>query len=128
MRLASTGTKSARHSPMLLRFNPVAALSFVAVTLVDDVLKDPTVFFNCSDRSHVIVVAGHQDAANTELLPGDLDSQRRIIVASLPAEFRKDQPSQYAPPSRSRNALSEWRIDHPTIVAATNAKTKVDAT
>jgi hypothetical protein len=29
---------------MLLRFNPVAALSFVAVTLVDDVLKDPTVF------------------------------------------------------------------------------------
>ena len=44
MQLDYTDTKSARHSPMLLRFNPVTALSFVAVTLVDDVLKDPTVF------------------------------------------------------------------------------------
>lgn len=91
MQLDYTDTKSARHSPMLLRFKLVAALSFVAVTLVDDVLKDPTVFFNCSDRTHVIVVAGHQDAANTELLPGDLDSQPEDHSSiALPAEFRND--------------------------------------
>lgn len=86
--------ESVEHSTVgatLARFNPVAALWLVKVRAGDNVLQNATVLFDRSDRTDVVVVAGHQDALDTELVAGDLDGQTedRSCVAQ-PTELWND--------------------------------------
>ncbi len=49
-------------------FNPVTYNRFREIRSVDNVLKDATVPFDRSDRADIVIVAGHQNALDTEFL------------------------------------------------------------
>src|SRR6266487_2824989 len=59
-------------SDCLLYINPVAALRLLEILPTDDVLEDAAILFDCSDRSDVVLVAGHQNAAYTQFRARDL--------------------------------------------------------
>ena len=57
--------------PPLKIFDPVTAPWFIEVGTVNDILKNPAVLLNRSDRPNVVVIAGHEDPINAKVLVGD---------------------------------------------------------
>ena len=75
LRWVHLGVGADRHQ---VQVDPVAAFRLVEVRPTDDVLEDPAVLFDGSDRSEIVVVAGHHDATSvTTLFPRDLQRQAK---------------------------------------------------
>jgi len=53
--------------------DPVAALGFAAIRAGDDALEGAAILLDGFDRSDVVIVAGHEDALEAELLVRNLE-------------------------------------------------------
>ena len=69
--------------------NPVSPLWRVEIRAGDDILQDPAVLLDRSDRPNVVIVARHEHAGETEPLTGDRERlPEHLGGVSPPPELR----------------------------------------